>query len=107
MRQARPHTVRQSWSMEVATALRRMRLHLVAFFLTAGNIAYTNDDPAQQWLSRFGSRQDNQIMSLVWNPVKKARAGAAVQVLAGTNRDCPGFGHVPPRDQGQEGDCVQ
>ena len=32
MRQARPHTVRQSWSMEVATALRRMRLHLVALF---------------------------------------------------------------------------
>ena len=61
---ARQHTAQQSWSMLVDKASRCFLQ--VVLVLIAGNVAYTNDDPAQCWLSKFGARQDNQIMSLVW-----------------------------------------
>ena len=76
-------------------------------YAIAGNIAYTNDDPAQRWLSRFGARQDNQIMSLVRNSASVACASAPAAVLAGTTRNRPGFGHLPPRGQRRESHCVQ
>ena len=60
---ARRHTAQQSWYMLVTKTLRCLLQFL--FVSTAGNVAYTNDDPAQCWLSKFGARQDNQIMSLV------------------------------------------
>ena len=90
---ARQHTAQQSWSMLVAKALRCL-LHSVVVPI-AGNVAYTNDDPAQCWLSKFGARQDNQIMSLVWLRASAACYCAFAMLLTGTTCNSSWLGYLP------------